>query len=766
MRRTSTLAVIAVTLLLPFRPAAAEPRPATPAATTPSEVSGLTQPLHLASVTAAGIKGNGNTEQPSLSSSGDRVAFWTVATNLDPADADGVTDVYRKDLTSGDLVLVSTSDAGVKGNDDSNRPMISGDGASVAFGSNATNLDPADTDFTYDMYVKHLDTGDLVLASTSDAGVKGNGCSCGDKVGLSADGNRVVFASTSTNLDPADTDSSLDVYMKKLRSGDIVLASTSTGGVKGNDVSTNPAVSNSGAQVAFDSDATNLDPADTDDKADIYVKNVSTGVLTLASVTAAGVKGNGNSGTPTLSANGNRVAFASLALNLSPLDPDAVKDVYMKNVMTGELKLVSTSDTGVKGNGDSFDPHISGDGKRVVFTSMATNLDPADTDPGIDVYVKDLPTGDISLVSTSSDGTKGDGRSFWSSISGKGKHVAFHSESTNLDPGDTDVVTDVYVKDPSMCTVVGTAGAEQIQGTAGDDVICGRGDVDVLIGFGGNDVLLGEDGDDFLEGGAGSDLLIGGAGSDTLEYSLSPSGVAVDLSMGTAAGGDADGDGYAEAESLMGSAFPDTLTGDGDVNVLDGLDGDDVLTGKAGADTLNGWAGIDLVVYGASPAAVTADLAAQTVSGGDATGDLITAIEGAIGSPFADTLTGDAGPNVFMGLAGADVIDGGTGDDLVSYSLSPAGVTVNLQSGLAVGGHAAGDVISNLENVTGSTLGDTLTGTPGPNTLTGLDGADTLSGLGANDILVGGAGTDTFDGGGGTDTCDDVAGETATQCEL
>jgi Tol biopolymer transport system component len=694
MSTRSTLAAIAVVLLLPIPPAAAEPRAAVDG---PGSVAGFTQPLQLASVTDAGVKGNGGSLEPSLSSSGTRVAFFTHATNLDPADTDAdVADVYRKNQTTGELVLASTSDAGVKGNDDSTNPMISANGLSVAFGSNATNLDPADTDSTYDIYVKHLDTGDLVLASTSSAGVKGNGCSCGFGLGLSGDGNRVAFATGSTNLDPADTDTDFDVYVKKLRSENLVLASTSSAGVKGNDSSNNTALSNSGTRVAFDSDATNLDPGDTDTKADVYVKDLPTGVLTLASATAAGVKGNGNSETPALSGNGNRVAFASLALNLSPLDPDATKDIYVKNVVTGELKLVSTSDTGVKGNGDSFAPRISGDGKRVVFTSMATNLDPADTDPGIDVYVKDLATGDISLVSASAAGTKGDGRSFWSAISGEGRHVAFQSESTNLDPVDADPVTDVYVKDPLMCTIAGTSGSEQIQGTDGDDVICGRGDVDVLIGWGGNDVLLGEDGDDFLEGGAGADLLDGGAGSDSLEYSLSPSGVTVDLSAGTASGGDADGDGYLNMEGILGSAFTDALVGDAGINVLNGLDGDDVLTGRFGADTLDGW----------------------------------------------------------------------TGADILSYAQSPSAVVVNLQSGFVSGGDAAGDLIANLENVTGSPFPDTLTGTPASNTLSGLNGGDTLNGLGADDILVGGAGTDTFDGGGGTDTCDNVAGETATQCEL
>ncbi len=129
-------------------------------------------------------------------------------------------------VTSGDLSLVSTSDDGVKGNSFSWAPRVSSDGTRVAFQSGATNLDPADTDDIGDVYVKDLVTGDLTLASTSDAGEKGNGSS-GPSPSLSADGTYVAFTSLSTNLDPADTDDTTDVYVKDLVTGDITLASTS-----------------------------------------------------------------------------------------------------------------------------------------------------------------------------------------------------------------------------------------------------------------------------------------------------------------------------------------------------------------------------------------------------------------------------------------------------------------------------------------------------------------------------------------------------------
>ena len=116
----------------------------------------MTGDLTLASTSDAGVKGNDSSLQPSLSADGTRVAFFSSTTNLDPADTDGLSDVYVKDLTTGDLTLASTSDAEVKGNDSSFQPSLSTDGTKVAFASGAANLDPADADFGRDVYVKEL----------------------------------------------------------------------------------------------------------------------------------------------------------------------------------------------------------------------------------------------------------------------------------------------------------------------------------------------------------------------------------------------------------------------------------------------------------------------------------------------------------------------------------------------------------------------------------------------------------------------------------
>jgi Ca2+-binding RTX toxin-like protein len=220
------------------------------------------------------------------------------------------------------------------------------------------------------------------------------------------------------------------------------------------------------------------------------------------------------------------VVFSSYSANLDPGDTDTVSDVYLKDLSTGDITLASTSDTGTKGNGVTGGASILADGSKVAFFSVATNLDLADTDTVADVYVKDLSTGDITLASTSDTGTKGNGGSSGQALSTDGSKVAFTSTSSNLDPADTDRDSDVYVKElgeappppPGECTISGTEGDDVLKGTRGNDVICGLGGDDrILGGAGGDDLLLGGKGRDRLVGGGGADTLRGEAGDDVID---------------------------------------------------------------------------------------------------------------------------------------------------------------------------------------------------------------------------------------------------------
>lgn len=274
--------------------------------------------------------------------------------------------------------------------------------------------------------------------------------------------------------------------------------------------------------------------------------------------------------------------------------------------------------------------------------------------------------------------------------------------------------------------------------------------IERLIGSGLGDVLTGNSIDNVLIGGAGADRLTGGAGIDTADYSAS--GAAVNAALGgTGSGGDAQGDVLAGIENLVGGGFGDVLVGDGAVNALSGGAGDDRLVGNGGADRLDGGAGIDVADFSTRAGAVTADLAAGTVSGG---GSLV-AIESLIGSAFDDVLNGDAGGNRLVGGKGADLINGRDGFDTADYSGSTAGVQIDLALSVQGStGDAAGDRLVSIEALIGSAFDDSLAGVGAAEAMYGGAGDDRLEGRGGDDLLQGGAGADVLIGGEGVDTVD------------
>ena len=235
-------------------------------------------------------------------------------------------------------------------------------------------------------------------------------------------------------------------------------------------------------------------------------------------------------------------------------------------------------------------------------------------------------------------------------------------------------------------------------------------------------------------------------------------------------------------ENFVAGSGDDVVTGNDAANYLQGRDGndhlrggggDDVLEGGAGADRLDGGPGLDWTSYHGSNAGVTVNLAAGTLTGGHAEGDVPVNIENIIGSAYADVLTGDDGANSLEGGAGADRLAGSAGEDSASYTQSAAGVTVRLHSGEVRGGDAEGDTftamvtveytgsdgatqqetVPDIEHLVGSTHDDTLAGDSRDNRLAGGAGNDRLYGGpgGGDDALEGGPGEDALYGGIGAD---------------
>ena len=302
---------------------------------------------------------------------------------------------------------VSVSSDGAQGNKDSfGSPAISSSGRFVAFKSDATNLVPGDTNRYEDVFVHDRKTGNTRRVSVTSGGAQGNGSSF--EPVISAGGRFVAFGSFATNLVPGDTNDYEDVFVHDRRTGKTWRVSVSSGGSQGNVYSYGPAISPGGRFVAFSSSATNLVPRDTNDSGDVFVHDRRTGTTERVSVSSDGAQGNQQSSQPAISPGGRFVAFSSQATKLVPGDTNRWDDVFVHDRRTGTTERVSVSSGGAQGNKGSGSPTISPGGRFVAFSSAATNLVPGDTNGLIDVFVRDRRTGTTERVSVGSGGTQGD----------------------------------------------------------------------------------------------------------------------------------------------------------------------------------------------------------------------------------------------------------------------------------------------------------------------------------------------------------------------
>ncbi len=272
---------------------------------------------------------------------------------------------------------------------------------------------------------------------------------------LSADARRLAFTSAATNLTGRDdgNGTTRDVFVYDQGSGAIELASHGPNGEPADASSSEPVLDAAGAQLAFTSRATNLVPGDTNGFADVFVRRAD-GTLVRASVTVDGEAGRGVSGEPDLSADGRLLVFTSGADNLAgAVDTNQTDDVFVRNLETGAVALVSADVDGAAAEGQSRAPAISADGRYVSFSSDASNLADGDDNAREDVYVRDLATGRTQLVSVARGGRSAQNRAFRgarpqvSDLSHDGRFVVFESDATNLAGRDRNRRTDIFVRD-------------------------------------------------------------------------------------------------------------------------------------------------------------------------------------------------------------------------------------------------------------------------------------------------------------------------------
>jgi Tol biopolymer transport system component len=321
----------------------------------------------------------------------------TLIENQVPRDV-SCPDIFLLERETGVLERVSVSSQEEEGDGLSDFGMdVTPDGRFVAFGSDSTSLVPGDTNNTVDAFVRDRLAGTTERVSVPGGGGQTDNASTGPTI--SDDGRFVAFRSYATNLAGLDKTAPFfsDIYVHDRLTDQTERVSVSSDGEEGDANSYHPELSGNGRYVVFDSEATNLIPSDANGYGyGVYLHDRETGRMEQVSVNSAGVPANDLSQSPSISGNGRYVSFASRGTNLAPNDTaecdanfvnvlnmvigyEPCSDVYILDRETGQADRVSVPIAGQEEDGESFDNHVTDDGRFVIFHSEVSRLVADDT---------------------------------------------------------------------------------------------------------------------------------------------------------------------------------------------------------------------------------------------------------------------------------------------------------------------------------------------------------------------------------------------------
>ena len=293
--------------------------------------------------------------------------------------------------------------------------------------------------------------GPVVRVSTDSAGNQANDVSFGGV--FSADGTKLYFQSAASNLVAGDTNGATDIFEKDLATGIVTRLSTDGTGGQLNGASGPFSLSADGTKLVFVSDASNLVAGDTNGTYDVFEKDLTTGAVTRISTDSAGNQTNGYVSDVSFSPDATKIIFTSSADNLVADDQKGgADDVFVKDLSTGAVTLVSGRET-TDSFGDAYEGTFSPDGTKVVFTTQANSASHGDANNTGDIYVRDLTGGGLVRVSVGLGGVDANGYSYGAHYTADGSKIIFNSAASNLVAGDTNGAIDVFSYDVASGTI-------------------------------------------------------------------------------------------------------------------------------------------------------------------------------------------------------------------------------------------------------------------------------------------------------------------------
>lgn len=343
----------------------------------------------LIGVDSSGTPGNGDALGPDVAGDGNLVVFTSQADNLVTGDTNGGADVFLRDRIAGTTTRVSVSGIGVEANLGGSNARISTGGRFVTFTSSATNLVVGPAQSGREVFVRDLQAGTTSWISLTSTGIEQDG-DCAETA-ISNDGQVVAFRTNANNMVAGLPPNQFRdrIYVRDRFTGTTELVSTDSSGSFPNETSSEPSISDDGRFVAFFSRASNLVPSDANGTGgDVFVHDRATRQTMLVGTSATGVQGNGDARDPEISPDGRYVVFRGTSNNLVP-GVQGIQ-VYVKDLWTGAIRVASVDSGGNPTNFFSQAPSISADGTVVAFMSTGVGLVPGPTTVHAQLYTHSL----------------------------------------------------------------------------------------------------------------------------------------------------------------------------------------------------------------------------------------------------------------------------------------------------------------------------------------------------------------------------------------
>jgi len=357
-------------------------------------------------------------------------------------------------LGVGRTILVSVNRSGQPATDLSANPSISYDGRFVAFDSRTADLVAGDSNGKRDVFVRDLLLGQTERVSVTSSGAQLNGHSYDPAI--SADGRYVVFTSEAANLhtvgNAAYRGGGINVFLHDRQTGVTLLVSADNRGRPADRHAWLPEISADGRYVIFSSHSALLAQPDLNGiKRDVFLRDVAAGTTEFVDVLPNGNNPWSGGSLGSVAGDGRLVVFRSLAGNLVPGDSNGKFDIFVRDRTTGTTTRVSVATDGTQATVDAHFPDIAADGGAVVFETNA-RLHADDSNGLCDIYLRDLATGETLLMSLSSTGAAANGASSRASVAADGQVIAFSSTASNLVGGDANGLSDIFVRDRAAGT--------------------------------------------------------------------------------------------------------------------------------------------------------------------------------------------------------------------------------------------------------------------------------------------------------------------------